>query len=131
MNCTLPSHIAAFTPPPCRLRDCAEVISVPPPLHPIPNAAAVGEQYPPLKAEAHASCSSSPPSVLLQLAKPSPPSMLLGLGLYEPRPAFTMLAPGNPRAQTPRGSLVTRPARSSASIIVWDVPSTMSAILAP
>src|SRR5262249_58929411 len=100
MKWTLPPAKQQFTPPACRLRAMAEVMSVPEVVQPIPRAAVVGLQY------RAPFCSSSPPS------SATPPSKLLGVGLYDPRPAFTMLEPGNPRAHTPRGSTGDNPARS-------------------
>src|SRR5689334_3232900 len=113
MNRTLPSARHTLTPAVCRLRDMAEVISVPEVVQPMPSAAPCGEQY------MAPSWSSSPPSAAV------PPSKLFGLGLYEPRPPLTMLAPGRPMAQMPRGSIGESPARSSATRAVFDVPSVM------
>ena len=42
--------------------------------------------------------------------------------------AQMLLAPGAPIAQTPRRSTDDSPIRNSATMIVWDVPSTISGI---
>src|SRR5262249_11942105 len=117
---TLPSPKQMFTPPPvCRLRDIAEVMRLPEVVQPIPSSAFRGLQY---KAP---SSSSSPPSAGV------PPRRLFGVGLYVARPAFVMLAPGNPIAHTPRGSIWLSPARISVTSAVCDVPSVISVSLQP
>src|SRR5262249_15538996 len=105
-----------------RLGDMAEVIRVPSTVQPmryrVPRFGSPQYVAP--------SWSSSPPS---------PPvgaeMVLFGVGLYPARPALTMLDPGNPRAHTPRGSFDFSPARSSATMTVFEVPSVISRSLAP